>query len=92
METSGDNTVFTDKQYLGVGTSNVSNLGGWQRVMEVNGDNYSKSLVSCVNNNVTLGLYAHETWGGNSGTGSIGTESNHPLRLLTNYEEKNENY
>ena len=83
---------ITESGNIGIGTETVSNLGGWQRVMEINASNHCKSLVSCVSNGVTLGSYAHESWGGNNGTGSIGTESNHPLRLITNYNEKNENY
>ena len=43
---------ITESGNIGIGTETVSNLGGWQRVMEINANNYSKSLVSCVNNGV----------------------------------------
>merc|ERR1711871_1383529 len=46
----------------------------------------AKTLVTTRNNKVKMGTYAHQNWGGPSG--SVGTESNHDLRLLTNYNEK----
>ena len=79
--------VYTLKN-MGVGTLSINNIKGWNRVLEVNDNSNSKSIVTTLNNSVNMGMFAHEYWGNSSGSGSIGTESNHPLRIITNYNEK----
>ena len=90
MNTSGNNTLYTDKRFVGIGTSNVEedDSHGWSRVLQIKHPENCKIITSCDNNNVILGSYAHETGGNSTGSGSIGTESNHPLRILTNYTER----
>ena len=73
---------------FGIGTRSISNYGNWNRVMQIDGSNHAKSLVTSTKYGVIVGSYAHKSWGNSSGSGSIGTESNHPLRLITNYNEK----
>ena len=84
-----DNTIYTTKRYIGMGTkfksntSSVINNGNWGQVMELNGTSSTKSLVTCTRNGVILGSYAHYIKGG-----VIGTETNHPLSIIINSNEK----
>ena len=87
MNISGDDILYTLKD-VAVGTLSINNITGWERVLEVNDTFNSKSIVTTINNGVNMGLFAHDSWGNSSGSGSIGTESNHPLRIITNYNEK----
>jgi len=66
---------------VGIGTTTVSNTQGWGRVLDVYNSNNSKLLVR--SNAVKVGLFAHNSWNGTVGV--VGTESNHDLRLMTNY-------
>ena len=72
--------------HVGIGTDKPDTRNGWDKVLEVQGGPHAKTLVTTRNNKVKMGTYAHQNWGGPSG--SVGTESNHDLRLLTNYNEK----
>merc|ERR1711871_1798535 len=81
-----DKIVINKAGHVGIGTSNPDTRNGWNKVLEVQGGPHAKTLVTTRNNKVKMGTYAHQNWGGPSG--SVGTESNHDLRLLTNYNEK----
>merc|ERR1711871_322253 len=72
--------------HVGIGTDKPDTRNGWDKVLEVQGGPHAKTLVTTKKNGVKMGTYAHQNWGGPSG--SVGTESNHDLRLLTNYNEK----
>merc|ERR1711871_1234933 len=72
--------------HVGIGTDKPDTKNGWDKVLEVQGGPHAKTLVTTKKNGVKMGTYAHQNWGGPSG--SVGTESNHDLRLLTNYNEK----
>jgi len=72
---------------VGIGTTSPSNAQGWNRVLDVNGAAHAKLLVTENTAGVKTGIFSHSNWGGGA-TGSIGTESNHPLRFLTNYSER----
>jgi len=73
---------------VGIGTATPSNVQGWNRVLDVSGANHAKILATeQTASAVKVGLFAHSNWGGGP-TGSVGTESNHPLRFLTSYTER----
>ena len=71
---------------VGVGTSIPSNLQGWNKVLDVSGVNGSKILATSENALYKVGVFSHNQW--YSGGGFVGTESNHPLHLITNYNVK----
>ena len=66
---------------VGIGTANISNQQGWQRVLDLHGDINAKLLVT--SNSVKTGIFSHNTWG--VAAGRIGTESAHPLFLTAGY-------
>ena len=68
---------------VGIGRNSASNQQGWERVLDVNGANNSKILVTATGETYRTGIYSHASWYG--GGGFIGTESNHNLHLITNY-------
>ena len=70
---------------IGVGTSTPSNIQGWDKVLNVDGSGHSKILASN-GLNYRVGLYSHNSWAG--GGGFVGTESNHKLHFITNYDPK----
>jgi hypothetical protein len=78
--------VIDTTGHVGIGTATPDSSNGWNKVLEVQGGPHAKSLVTTTTNGVKMGSFAHSNWGGPSG--SVGTESNHDLRLLTNYNEK----
>ena len=78
--------IYSNNGNVGVGTSNPTNLQGWQRVLNVDGNGNSK-IISSSNSNFRVGIYSHSTWGG-TGAGIIGTESNHTLHFITGYNTK----
>ena len=80
-------SLYTYKA-VGVGTIKPSTVKNWGPCFEVKGSYYKKLLVSTSVNDVRLGLYAHFRSGNYYGSGLIGTESNHPLRIMTNANEK----
>ncbi len=69
---------------VGIGTSTPSNAQGWNRVLDVHGENHSKILITTKNATVRTGIFSHSSWGG-SANGRIGTESNHDLRIMAGY-------
>lgn len=72
---------------LGLGTMNPSNLQGWHRVLDVNGEAHSKILATAAGETYRTGIFSHnEGWYG--GGGFIGTESNHNLFLISGYSPK----
>ncbi|BFM42782.1 hypothetical protein CFS9_14230 [Flavobacterium sp. CFS9] len=72
---------------VGIGTTKPSNEQGWGRVLDVAGAQHSKILATSSNGLYKVGVFSHnENWYG--GGGFVGTESNHPLHLITNYNVK----
>ncbi|WP_264535495.1 tail fiber protein [Flavobacterium sp. N1736] len=72
---------------VGIGTTNPSNIQGWSRVLDVAGIHDSKILATSENASYKVGIFSHnENWYG--GGGFVGTESNHSLHLITNYNVK----
>ena len=86
--TTVNNNTINYNGALGVGTTSPSRVRNWGSCVEFKGIHFKKVLVSSEINDVRLGLYSHKSWQNPGGSGSIGTESNHPLRILTNYGEK----
>ena len=82
-----NDNIVTDKA-VGIGTDNPSTVQNWGPCLEVKGNKEKKMLVSTTYNDVRLGLYAHGGGAGGGGGGYIGTETNHPILFLTNYNEK----
>ncbi|KDN54711.1 tail fiber protein [Flavobacterium seoulense] len=72
---------------VGIGTTNPSNLQGWSRVLDVSGIHDSKILATSENSTYKVGIFSHNhNWYG--GGGFVGTESNHSLHFITNYNPK----
>jgi len=90
LATRGTNNFVGDQNIsgnVGIGTTNPSNIQGWSRVLDVAGIHHSKILATSENALYKVGIFSHnENWYG--GGGFIGTESNHSLHLITNYNVK----
>ncbi|UTN05111.1 hypothetical protein L0669_04210 [Flavobacterium bizetiae] len=71
---------------LGIGVANPSNDQNWGKVLDVAGVSSSKILATSLNSNYKVGIFSHSSWYG--GGGFLGTESDHPLHLITNYNSK----
>lgn len=71
---------------VGIGTTTPTNLQGFQKVLNLEGDGNSK-IVASSNTDYRVGLYSHSGWAGEGG-GVVGTESNHDLHFITNYNTK----
>lgn len=78
-------TVFNGN--VGIGTSNIENSEGWNKVLQIRGDIHSKILAS--SSNVIAGLWAHNYgyYGAPAG-GITGTYTNHPFSFITNGSNK----
>lgn len=87
MGASAARTVWVDGN-VGIGTASPSNIQGWHRVLDVNGAAHSKILATTITGGLRTGLYSHSSWPVTGGAGVIGTESNHPLAFITNYDTK----
>ncbi|MBL4775616.1 MAG: hypothetical protein JKY87_06135, partial [Mariprofundus sp.] len=73
---------------VGIGTSSPSNLQGWGKALDVSGPVSSKILATEQSaSGVKVGIFANFNWGGGP-SGTVGTESNHALRFVTNYIEQ----
>ncbi len=81
--TGGSLTVDNN---VGIGTASIHNPQGWHRVLDVLGTNHARLNVRTTGGVVTS-VFSHNTWGGGP-RGIIGTESNHPLTLATNYTHR----
>ena len=79
-------SLYTFKA-VGVGTLDPSTVYDWGPCVEVKGKHWKKLIVSTKINDVRLGLFSHYEWGNNTGSGTIGTETNHPLRFIANLNE-----
>jgi len=90
LATKGSNDFIGNQSIegnLGIGTTSPSNIQGWSRVLDVAGIHDSKILATSENALYKVGVFSHnENWYG--GGGFIGTESNHSLHLITNYNVK----
>jgi hypothetical protein len=65
---------------IGIGTSEPSNIGGFDRVMEINGYNSSKIVVSNDYTSINTSLMANR-WGN---WGGVGTQTNHDFLIFSN--------
>lgn len=72
---------------VGIGTSTPSNLQGFGKVLDVNGTDHAKMLVTTTNSGIRTGIFSHVP-GWYNGGGFIGTESSHTLHLITGYDSK----
>ncbi|WP_264536598.1 hypothetical protein [Flavobacterium sp. N1736] len=90
LATRGTNNFIGDQNIsgnVGIGTITPSNLQGWGKVLDVAGDHHSKILATAENALYKVGIFSHnQEWYG--GGGFVGTESDHPLHLITNYNVK----
>jgi len=66
---------------VGIGTTTINNVQGWNRVIDEYAPGHAKLLVRT--DNVVTGIFSHDTW--NGAIGRIGTESPHDLRLMAGY-------
>jgi hypothetical protein len=71
---------------VAIGTPTPSNQQGWGRVLDVNGPAHSKIIATAKGDDYITGMYSHQSWYG--GGGFLGTESNHNLFFITNYNVK----
>lgn len=79
--------TFLPNGNVGIGTENPSNLQGWGKVLDVAGVHHAKILATSENSDYRIGIFAHNSeW--YDGGGFVGTESNHNLHFLTNYNVK----
>lgn len=66
---------------VGIGTATIDNPGGWNRVLDLWGTGHARLQVRS-SGGVRTTVNSHDTWDG--ALGVVGTDSNHPLRLMTN--------
>ncbi len=66
---------------VGIGTTTIDNAQNWNNVVDLYGNGHSKLLVRA--SLVKTGIFSHDSWG--DPAGRIGTESNHPLKLMAGY-------
>lgn len=84
---TGNSVMQITDGNVGIGTTYPSNIQGWNRVLDVAGVNHSKILATSENSTYKVGIFSHnQNWYG--GGGFVGTESNHSLHLITNYNVK----
>jgi hypothetical protein len=60
----------------------LSNVGGWNKVISNTGVPHSKIITRATTGDIRTGVYSHSNWNGQRGL--LGTESNHDLSLITN--------
>ena len=65
---------------LGIGTSVVDNVQGWNKVLQLHGTNHAKIMATEAASGVKVGMFAHT---GN--LAKIGTESQHDLTFTAGY-------
>lgn len=70
---------------LGVGASQFENKYGWNRIVDIVGQQHARLNVRS-SGGVITGVFSHDDWSGARGV--IGTESNHPLTFATNYAHR----
>ena len=64
---------------IGIGTTTIDNIQSWNKVLQLNGQQHSKLLVT-ENGGVKVGMYAYKGY-----SAKIGTESNHNLTFTSGY-------
>ncbi len=78
---NGVPVMFADGQgNVGIGTSAVDNVQGWNKVLQLNGSNHAKIMATEESTGVKVGMFAHM---GN--LAKIGTESQHDLTFTAGY-------
>lgn len=84
---SGTGGIGTStNSHVGIGTSTPYNIQGWDKTLDVAGAGHSKIIATSSSSTFRVGLYSHSTWHG--GGGFVGTESNHKLHFISNYDPK----
>lgn len=74
---------LSDNGNVGIGTTEPENAEGWDRALEVKGNNHAKILTS--SSGITTGLFSHVSgYYGTVGGGIVGTTTNHPFSIVTN--------
>src|SRR5919202_4974069 len=76
---------ITAEGNVGIGTTSIYNPQGWNRVVDVVGTSHARLNVRS-SGGVVAGMFSHDDWFGPRAV--IGTESNHPLTLATNYTHR----
>ena len=76
---------ITAEGNVGIGTASIYNPQGWHRVVDVVGTSHARLNVRS-SGGVVAGVFSHDDWVGPRAV--IGTESNHPLTLATNYTHR----
>lgn len=81
-----DGQMFVDGN-VGIGTTVIENSEGWNKALQIRGNEHSKILAS--SSNVITGLWAHNYgfYGAPAG-GITGTYTNHPFSFITNGSSK----
>jgi len=81
-----DGQMFVDGN-VGIGTTVIENSEGWNKALQIQGNEHSKILAS--SSNVITGLWAHNYgfYGAPAG-GITGTYTNHPFSFITNGSNK----
>jgi hypothetical protein len=74
---------------LGFGTTTPENSEGWDKTVEIKGNQHAKFLVSSVAGEITTGMWSHSLgfFGAPAG-GITGTWTNHPFSFITNKQER----
>ncbi|MGJ1436330.1 hypothetical protein [Sphingobacterium siyangense] len=72
--------LFPPNGNVGIGTLSPDNVQGWDKVLEVKGNENAKLLVSNTTNGVKLGMFAHQSF-----NAKFGTESNTNLTFTAGY-------
>jgi hypothetical protein len=70
---------------VGIGTTTIHNPQGWNKVVDILGTQHARLNVRS-DGGVVTSVFSHDNWAGARGV--IGTDSNHPLTLATNYTHR----
>jgi len=85
-------TIETGTGSVGIGTGTSFNSSGWDKVLEVKGNRYTRILASTDAIGINTSIISHRGGGGWAGTGNgggyIGTESNHDLYFIAGCKTK----
>ena len=78
---------ITTQGNVGIGTTSPENSEGWERVLEVKGNNHAKIISS--SSTVQTGVFSHDSgyYGAPVG-GIVGTTTNNPFSIMTNKSTK----
>jgi excisionase family DNA binding protein len=69
-----------------VGTGTFENSAGWDKVIDLQGSAHAR--ITARTANVSMGMYAHDSWSVASPQGYLGTYTNHPLAFMINASQR----